>query len=161
MANISELDLAYAAGLIDGEGTIGITELKPNDALTKNGMRVRKSPQHRIYAACTMTDEAPIMFLHLLFGGHIQSLKSRGKNHKPTFRWSVASQTAAEFCEKISPYLRLKKPQAEIAARFYRERLGGNFQGNRGVSEDELSLRRAARQKIQELNQRGIAAGGK
>lgn len=158
MPDIAELDLAYAAGLIDGEGTIGITELKPSGKLRKNGRRERKSPQHRIYVACTMTDELPIVFLHMLFGGNIQSLKSRGANHKPTFRWSATSLIAAEFCEAIAPYLKIKKAQAEITSRFFRERLQGNFQGNSGVPIDELALRRVAVQEIRTLNYRGVAA---
>lgn len=150
MTRPSDLDLSYAAGLIDGEGTIGITELKPGAG--------RKSPQHRIYVAVTMTEQAAILWLQLTFGGHLQSLKARDPRHKPTFRWSMASKTAAEFCELIGPFLKVKRQQAEIAARFFRERMAGNFQGNTGVPIDELAQRRQLMAKIRNLNQRGAAA---
>lgn len=154
---ISDVDLAYAAGLIDGEGTIGITELAPGGA-RPDGRCSRKSPQHRIYAAVTMTEPAAILWLHVTFGGHFQALKARRPHHKPTFRWSATSQTAAEVCDLIAPYLKVKRAQAEIAARFYRERLAGNFQGSAGVPADELAARRAALAEIKSLNKRGAAA---
>jgi len=158
---MTSLDLAYAAGLIDGEGTIGISELQPNDKCRKNGTRVRKSPQHRIYVAITMTDQVAIAWMQLTFGGHFQSLSPRQPQHKPTYRWSLASKAAAEFCETIAPYLKVKRQQAEIVARFYQERMAHNFQGNSGVPVDELSLRRQVMAKIKILNQRGVAIGGK
>lgn len=159
MANIVDpLDLSYAAGLIDGEGTIGITELQPGDGKRRDGRRYRKSPQHRIYVAVTMTEEVAIGWMHLTFGGHLQRLRARQSNHKPTFRWSLASVSAAEFCEQITPYLKVKRQQAEIAARFYRERQSSRrFHSSQGVPGDELALRRAAVAEIRKLNQRGAA----
>lgn len=151
--SVAVMDLAYGAGLIDGEGTIGISELSPGGR-----SRIRRSPEHRIYVAVTMTEEVAIRWLHLTFGGHFQRLKPRQPQHKPTFRWSMSSETAASFCELIAPYLKLKRQQAEIAARFYRERLAGNkYRGLSGVPVDEVALRRETMAKVKSLNFRGVA----
>lgn len=157
---IDPLDLAYAAGLIDGEGTIGITELKPGGKAA-SGRQIRISPSHRIYVAITMTDQVAIAWMQLTFGGHFQNLKARQPQHKPTFRWSLGSEAAAEFCEVISPYLKVKRQQAEIAARFYREHMGKKFQGASGLPVDELALRRKVMAEVKQLNQRGVKIGGK
>jgi len=148
-------DLAYAAGLIDGEGYIGITELTPVTRCRGNGTRVRKSPQHRIYVTVNMTERAAIEWMHQTFGGHFQPLKQRNPRHKAVFRWSVTSEAAAIFCEILAPHLKVKARQARLAARFYRERLAGNFQGNGGVPADELALRRNMLAEIKALNKRG------
>lgn len=148
------LELAYAAGLMDGEGTFGITEIKPGGT-RPNGKQCRKSVQHRIYVAVTMTEVSAVTWMYATFGGHFQHLPSRNPKHKETFRWSAASLEAAEFAEVVAPYLKVKQQQAELVAKFYRERMQGNFQGNTGVPEDELALRRAAHAHMKTLNQRG------
>lgn len=158
MANV--IDLSYAAGIIDGEGTIGITELRPNIRRRPNGTRERKSAQHRIYVAVSMTDAAVPMWLHATFGGNIQSVSARQPHHKPSVRWSMSSKRAADFCRLVGPHMKVKKLQADLAIRFYDERLTKAFQGSAGVPGDELARRRMFVAEIKTLNQRGVAAGG-
>lgn len=152
------IDLAYAAGIIDGEGTIGITELMPNNRARSNGTRVRKSPQHRIYVAVTMTDASVPMWLHATFGGNIQSLAPRQSQHKPTVRWSMSSKRAAEFCSLVMPYLKVKRLQAELAVRFFDEHLTKTYT-SAGVPLDEVARRRSFVSEIKLLNKRGVAVG--
>lgn len=150
------LELAYAAGIIDGEGTIGITELVPTEAVRRNGTRVRKSPQHRIYVAVSMTDATVPMWLHATFGGNIQRVPARQAQHKPSVRWSLSSERAARFCGVVAPYLRIKRTQAELAISFYENHLRDGFHGSTGVPVDEIARRRAYVSQIKSLNQRGI-----
>ena len=151
----TDVDLAYAAGIIDGEGTIGITELRPVDRLRDNGTRVRRSFQHRIYVAVSMTDPRIPEWMKGEFGGNLQFVPSRSDKHKPSYRWSMSSKGAADFCELVAPFLRLKKTQAILAVEFYKERLSGNFSGSSGVPDDEVAARREYVEKIHQLNKRG------
>ena len=153
---VSEVDVAYAAGIIDGEGTIGITELLPNDRVRPNGTRVRKSVQHRIYVAVSMTDPTVPMWLHATFGGNIQYVPSRNPaRHKPSTRWSMSSERAAVFCTTVMPYLRVKRQQAGLAVEFYRKHLGRTFQGSSGVPVSEVAARHSFVERINDLNRRG------
>ncbi len=152
---MTDLDLAYAAGIIDGEGTIGITELVPSARTRDNGTSLRKSAQHRIYVAVSMTDAGIPMWLHATFGGNIQHVPARQAHHKSSTRWSMSSQRAAAFCEVVAPFLRLKRSQAELAVEFYRKHLGRSFQGSAGIPHDELAARRTFVAQIHTLNRRG------
>lgn len=155
---VTPIDLAYAAGLIDGEGTIGITELKPSPRGRSDGRALRKNPSHRIYVAISMTDRVAVQWMHEVFGGNFQTVKPAQPQHKQSFRWSLGSQRAAEFCELIRPYLKIKGPQAGISAKFYSECLGRKFQGSVGLPDDELAKRRKLLAEVKALNRRGTAA---
>lgn len=161
MANIvsdwDPLDLAYAAGIIDGEGTIGITEVRPTESRRRGGSRVRVSPYHRIYVAVTMTDPSVPSWLYATFGGSIQRLRQRNAAHKPTTRWSCTSVGAARVCDLLLPYLKVKATQAELVSRFQHERLVLARANNHGLPDDELAARRAAMGVVRNLNRRGIA----
>ena len=95
------------AGIIDGEGCIGLTPRGNNYAL-----RVEVG----------ITNEWLIQWLGFSFGGSVSFKPSKNKNWKPSWRWAVVANEALEFLRLIYPYLRLKKPQAEVAIKFQERR---------------------------------------
>ena len=151
MANFSFVDLAYTAGIIDGEGTIGITEIGTRDG-SKNTRR-RRSPQHRIYIAVAMTDAAIPLLLSEMFGGTIHTYEYNPGRHRPQTRWYLTGPRAVLCMEALIPYLRLKKAQAEIAVRFQKQFVTPN-RGKKNVVEDQLAARRQVVQEVQALNAR-------
>ena len=140
-------DLAYAAGIIDGEGCIGISfhrQVRPNKSYTFYELQVRVNH----------TNEWLCQWLRFAFGGHVSPRNSQSMKRntwKPQWAWEIAARRALVFLELIYPYLRLKKPQAEIAIRFQRAK---HHQGRKKMStEAELAIIEAQKILISSLNQ--------
>lgn len=101
--SFSPAELAYAAGIIDGEGTIGI---RPR----------RDRRTYSIGVRVAMCEWEAIAFLYQRFGGHINQVKRRDRDrHRLQITWGLAARQAARFCELILPYLLVKNRQAANA----------------------------------------------
>jgi hypothetical protein len=102
------LDLAYLAGFMDGEGTIGLRRIRRAD----RGGAFSYEP----YIEVANTDPVIPVWLHSLFGGYYRERATTlGGNSKPViYRWATKSRAAVAVCERLVPYLRLKRPQAEV-----------------------------------------------
>lgn len=95
-------DLAYLAGIIDGEGTIGIYYHKG-----RNSYRVK------IYVVNTY--KPLIDWLGSVFGGFVYK-----RNHtkwKTRYEWHLG-ENAMELLKSLIPYLKIKKDQAILALGF-------------------------------------------
>ena|ERR1700733_4834323 len=141
-----DTEYAWAAGFIDGEGTITIKRYY-------RGNRVHFQP----YVACTQAEgfnhfEA-IDHLQALFGGSI----AYGKAKPPrtaTRQWICASRKAIECLRKIRPYLSIKHTNADILLRYY-EVTNARAKGYYRLSDEELALRQEIWDEMRLLNQRG------
>ena len=97
----SSSELAYLAGVFDGEGSFGIWSRGKDK---KKGFR----------ASIEMTDEDVIMkFLVYFKVGTIMYIKQREEHHKPTYRWKVDLENAVNVIRKMLPYLS-KRRQAKF-----------------------------------------------
>lgn len=112
-------DIAYIAGIIDGEGCIHIGREKSN--------RYRSGYVFRLSVSLSSTEEWLPNWLKFVFGGYIYSQQPRGLQRKPYWEWRLMHNKAKDFLELIYPYLRLKQPQAEIAINFQRNRRRGGY----------------------------------
>ncbi len=105
--NLPPIELAYIAGLLDGEGCITIvkghhTRLHPN-----------WSPEYALHVSVANQFVPALEYLKSATGlGSIQ--RDRGKN----FKWLINCQQAAELLKVIRPHLRIKFKQADIAIKF-------------------------------------------
>lgn len=93
------LDAAYIAGFIDGEGYIGI------------------SGYSTIVLSISNTYKPTLEWLHTMFGGHIHKDTSRPLLNKfrDKYYWQISGIKAMDVLILTLPYLREKKPQAELA----------------------------------------------
>ncbi len=110
-------DIAYCAGLIDGEGCIYIGK-------DFRGREIGYSPLHHLRISVRMCDVRPLKKLHELFGGNCPDTpqkERRPKGHRPIFRWVVADKKAEEVLITILPYLICKQGEAELALQFRKE----------------------------------------
>jgi hypothetical protein len=138
---MKKTDLAYMAGLFDGEGYAGIK--KKNDHRTNV---VRYMPR----AMIGLTNEYLPQLLKFQFGGSLYHRHSQG-NRKDLWMWEVSGSDAIAFLKVILPYLILKKPQAEILLKF------NMIKGERNTYTPlDRILGETQSLKIKELNQRGI-----
>lgn len=96
-----ELDYAYAAGLIDGEGCIGIYHNSHNG-------------NYQLRIAVEMTDKSGLDVLESLFGGKWYFRAAKAPR-KARYIWMTFNNNASKVLETLMPYLRVKKKQAEVA----------------------------------------------
>ena len=137
----TDLDLAYMAGLFDGEGCIVIDT---NKWIAKNGELRR---YHFLEVQVCNTDEWAVRQFQFFFGGSIYWRADK------IWVWQITSQKAAFALTMLLPYLHIKKAQAGIGIRF-QERIGRCLL----LTEEEMAVREAQKVLISNLNKRSITA---
>lgn len=121
----TELDYAWAAGIIDGEGCIFIARHLPSG---KPGGC--KTPSYSLGIKVTMGHEPTILRLRELFGsGSKHKVDQVGWN--PAYTWLAQAEIARKVLEKIQPYCLTKAEEIQVAMEFLeRPRwFGGNKRG--------------------------------
>lgn len=104
-------ELAYAAGLFDGEGSICIC---------------RNRNRYSLLAQVTNTNPYATELFHELFGGSVSDYYKKLNTKKRIFHWVVQGERAGDFLAIIYPYLRMKRKQAELAFEFLEQRGRGD-----------------------------------
>ena len=103
--------VAYLAGAIDSDGTIGVKK-------STYAMRITHDCAQPTYserlALRQVTPEIPVL-LHETFGGSLYVTKPSTTHGKELLSWSITDAKAATCLRAILPYLRVKKRQAENA----------------------------------------------
>lgn len=106
--------LSYFAGIIDGEGCIGIEHLSP----TKN----RKKDYYTCRLTVINTDENLMKLLKHFFKGNYDQRK-RIDGHKICYRWHVFGKDLEYALKQLEPHLFIKKQQARTVLE-YRQTVG-------------------------------------
>jgi hypothetical protein len=103
--------LGYLAGFLDGEGTIGISS-----AFAKGRSR---NPSHFPHVMIANADRAVMEWIRDTVGGSLDVPRpSTHKPHwRPSYRWRLHGRNAETFIDALLPYLRVKRPQAEVVLR--------------------------------------------
>ncbi len=90
------MNLAYVAGLLDGEGCINFTKCRdikiPRVSITNTNLEVLED-------------------LKATFGGHIQKSVRTKEQWKPAHHWIISNSASANFLEKLEKWVRIKKEQ--------------------------------------------------
>lgn len=105
---LSEPEKAYLAGILDGEGHIGMTTITVGRSYT-------------VKISLGMSDfQIPLLFKET-FGGNVYYKDKQSywnPKWKPQALWSVKSRQAERVLIALLPYLRVKKVQAELALEY-------------------------------------------
>jgi len=100
---------AWTAGIIDGEGCIGIYQTR-KDKITKRGV-----------VQVGNTDFRMLQTLQNNFGGGIyQNSRRKRPRSKPIWNWMLVGWKTVPFLIKIEPYLVCKKEKARDVINFYK-----------------------------------------
>ena len=137
MYPVKDTDLAYLAGLIDGEGMIAIEKVRPAPHV-KNG-----NPRYFMKVDIQMSDRPPIEHIARLFDRNIMIKKITGNMRKQAYRLSWQAKIAADLLTQILPYLVLKHPQALVALEFQTALTAEGRGGNRRVPKtaEQIAMR--------------------
>lgn len=101
---------AYLAGIIDGEGCIGIEHLRANN-------KSRKKDYYLCRLTVINTDEELMKKLIFYFKGSY-SMRKKIEGRKPCFAWRVFGDNQKMALQELYPYLYIKKPQAKLVLEY-------------------------------------------
>ena len=115
----TDIDLAYIAGIVDGEGYIGI---KKSKAYKCQG---RVSPGYHARVQVRMVDEGAIRFLAHHLGGWYYKEHGNIPTRRLLFCYQASDLSASNILLKILPFLRIKNQQAKIVLKLRRLQKAG------------------------------------
>ena len=139
----SVVDLAYMAGIIDGEGCIRLNYKT-------------KISRYNLWVTVANTDKALLDWIAARWRGHVHVVKGKPeKNRRMAWRWNMAADLALHFLDEIYPYLVIKKRRAMLARRYQRYVQYGGRHGDPRVE----PLQRKFYDMFKILNARGFQAG--
>lgn len=144
--------IAYMAGIIDGEGSIYIGNFSSNP---KTG-----SKYYQTNIEVTNTDKNLMDWIVNTFGGrlNIYTAKQLPKNSRRTvYRWIATGERVTHLAEILLPYLIAKKRQAEIMIKMREtyKSISGVIRGVQGIQildADLLALRQSYFEEIRSLH---------
>ena len=149
-------ELAYAAGIMDGEGSISLVKTKQRNKPPKylnhgnlsnpNGINIR----YVLSVNVGMVDRQVPEWLYEQFGGHLYYRKGQKEGWSNQCIWQITSRLALSFLEQVFPYLKVKRVQAKIAIDFQRDRKVGV-----GLMSIEKQADTILYEAMRRLNQRG------
>ncbi|HEY1197289.1 MAG TPA: hypothetical protein VGG32_00995 [Thermoplasmata archaeon] len=130
-----DTEIAYLAGLFDGEGCLMI--------------RVGRGRYYDVIGDITSVDEAPIRWLEQVTGvGHVQHNIPRNGN-RPWYNWRVSTRQLEPLLRAMLPYLIIKRERAELALQFIS---GLKRAGPVLLTPETLALRESYRLRMRALN---------
>jgi hypothetical protein len=139
----ADKDLAYFAGIIDGEGCF---------CLHNHGT-------HRFGAQLQVgnTDPRLLEWIQSRFGGSVNMERRTNKAHKPVWRWIAHVDNLTELITAILPFLIVKRDQADLMLA-YRRTLAPKISTGRSTTKTPESVKRERSQihlQLSTLNRRG------
>lgn len=136
---------AYIAGLVDGEGHIGLAKMKSK----QRGMASTYSPRVDV----ANTKHALLLWCKLTTG--IGEVKVSGqRSNRTDYSWELKIDEMTQFLMVIRSYLVIKREQADLVIE-YLERCRGIK--NHKPSEEIMILRSVIFDELTELNRKGDA----
>ena len=124
---VSESDIAYIAGLFDGEGSINIKRGIEKKKKHK-GEGYRLSNSMRISMEITMTDESVVRWVHEVLGvGTVVDKPRKGRRKDGTkylmqYKWRCTFRDAYYVCCLIWPWAHTKMPKIQQIIDYYADK---------------------------------------
>lgn len=105
--------IAYLAGIVDGEGCFYIGRVKQG--------KYGSGWQWHVLLKITSCDEVLILWLEQIFGGSKESRyrwTSKQKFNRPVYNWQATGEMLDYILQAIEPYLIIKKPHCDVMKRY-------------------------------------------
>ena len=127
-------DIAYSAGIFDGEGWAIIAPYNYNSTF-----KGTVYPRHRVRIGVSNTSLLMLEWLKCTWGGNIYLGYPRKGKRRPLYSWQSSEKIAAPFLSQILSYLKIKTGQVRLDLKF-RSTIGRTSRG-RPVSKSILDER--------------------
>lgn len=149
-------ELAYIAGLFDGEGHVGLNRHYCAKGRTGAG-------RIRVICQIANTDKSMIDFVQTRFPSRTYAyFNHRNSKRKNYWNWMVVGENAVLFLRAILPFLITKKERALLAIQFHEQKqdlrrfFNVHTEPELSMKREEVERREVLFQKMKELNRRGI-----
>ncbi len=144
---LSERELGWIAGIVDGEGCISIIKYSS----------VRRATPNYVINVSVASAKYSLLLLEENFGGKIRLLKHDNPKHADQFKWEVGDKIALRFLLQIKLYLRWKTEQADLCINLQKRKTAMSviIVGGRKVPALEVAAREALYQQVKRLNAKG------
>lgn len=98
-------DLAWAAGIVEGEGCITLYKSRTNSGMAY------------VMKITVVNTSLPMLkeLLHIFKRGYIGVRRLRSARHKQTWHWEVTTKNAEAVLLALQPYIRTKREQCRLA----------------------------------------------
>lgn len=126
--------IAYLAGLVDGEGYVGIK---------KSSTRLDcVNPQYHERIQIRMVDEPAIKLFQKVFGGNYYKETASSKYSKrPLYCYQASDKLASKILKTLLPYLTIKRRQAILILKLRRSKESPSAQRRGSPSRRPMSKR--------------------
>jgi len=104
---MDKISLAYMAGFIDGEGSVGL-----------NKCNTRKRFSYRLEVQVMQVDKRPLSFIQGHFGGSISLRKHDNPKWSDCWHLVFTDRAAEKLLRAILPYLIVKKERATVVLKY-------------------------------------------
>lgn len=150
--------LAYCAGLFDGEGSISIKKFVERRHRSDGTAYTRL--RYELEIQVNQVRPEAIEILEQTFGGRVYfqsrsngTSKTTGKPYSGRWFWAMDSRKAAACLAQLLPFLRLKQPEAELAIQFQGTKLqhGTGRSFKHGRTAEEIARHEAMYQEMARL----------
>lgn len=139
---MKETDLAWAAGIIDGEGCVS---LYPVTTRTGKSWVLRVCVSNTNPLICERLKE--------VFGdGNVYGRQPKNKRHKHVFHYEACSKKAERVLNAVLPYLVAKREQAKVGLAS-RKLIGVHGRNTKNPNVEELKW---LKRQLHDLNERGV-----
>jgi hypothetical protein len=137
----SEAELAYMAGIVDGEGHIGVH---------RNGRHIASA------FAVSNTDPRMMKWIQDRFGGTCCKAKRDWRGNKDLYHWRCYGDLAERVIRAIYPYLVIKREQADIYFAFRQTVSKSRPKRGQHLKEGTKAVREALYQQMQVLRGKAV-----
>jgi len=133
---MTKQELAYLAGIVDGEGTVNIAFIKT-------------SGEYRARLYVVNTSYALIEWIKARFGGLVYKRISKNEKWKPKYEWVMpVSRKDTKLLKQLIPYLVIKKQQAGLVL----ELIATIGNPGRKLTQETIAKRKELFEKNKQLN---------
>lgn len=148
---MQDSDLAYVAGIIDGEGCVSLNINRRSD-VTSGYVFVLK-------VSVAMTDKEVPEWLKATFGGSLSTHLPAKTGYRIYYAWMLEAKQAANFLGVILPYLRVKTAQATLALEFQKLKSSGGYRRQSPKPQEAYNAEIRVVEQMRQLNRRGKQRG--
>jgi len=142
-----ELRLAYLAGFLDGEGSIGLSKRLGSEG------KVFRVPRYVLLVRAGNTHLSPLEALQNTFGGTVR-LRYFNGTRKDLYGWTCTGERGFRVLKKLSPYLKVKSEQARLGMEFWKEYVSQRSRGSAQVDVKDMEERERYYLAFKDLNRR-------
>ncbi len=143
---LSKTEIAYLAGLFDGEGCLLIARTSPGKPWSSRQFRFqsRVSLNIRERHICEAFKKA--------FGGSVRKNSRNNEKWATTYNWQGNSKTVIAMSEALLPFLRLKNRQAKLLLQFQKLKAKSL---NKQLDDKTYKIYNEFYEKMRKLNKKG------